>query len=507
MNDPRFGHTTDTLRLKLDRSGNKPVARPVDRRVDSSTLDLSVNDRDQTDTLRLNLQKSKTRQDSPPTRHDHSRTQSFHMKGGKAVPKTEDTELTKAAPINSLAGLDDEIFVEFFEAVYDAVLITERDGRIIRTNGRAKDFFECTEETFCSINVLQLIEGADDEVLQATAAHLRKERHVFIEGFCKKFDSEFFPADITVNLLHVGKKAKLCFFIRNITLRNETEVKLANAREQLLQTAHSAGMAEIATAVLHDIGNVLNSVNVSCGVILEHLNKSKVHMLMKVDAMLHRSKDVSSLLTEDPKGKKFPELLHRITQEVCTERAAVLSEATNLRNNINAIKDVISTQQTYAKAEFFIEEFELTNVIEDALSIHATNAPYLQIDRSYGETPAVRTQRAKLVMILMNILANARDAVSGNPVDQRHVLIDTGMEDENVFISITDNGEGISTDNLTKIFTHGFTTKPDGHGFGLHTCANLVTEMGGRLIVESEGQGCGASFTLVFPAIPPEKSA
>lgn len=506
MNDPRFGHTTDTLRLKLDRSGNKPKAHPVDNRVDSTTLDLNemIGEHEQTETLRLNL--SQVRREAAsrlaPERHDDPNTRSFRIRSGRAVPKTEDSEL-QVKTDNS--PLEEGIFVEFFEAVYDAVIVTERDGTIIRTNGRAQDFFELDPDVFATMNVLELIQGADEEVLQTTANHLQRERHVFIEGFCCRADGEFFPADITVNLLHVGKQTKLCFFIRNITLRKETETKLANAREQLLQTAHSAGMAEIATAVLHDIGNVLNSVNVSCDVILELMKKSKIEMLYQVDCLLQREHDLGTFLTSDQKGQKIPELLHRLTQEVCSERADMLSEATSLRNNISAIKDVIRTQQTYAKADFFIEEFELRNVIEDALSIHATNAPYLQIERQYGETPMVRTQRAKLVMILMNILSNARDAVSGNAVNDRYVRITTGMQEGNVSIEIADNGDGIEQENLTKIFTHGFTTKPDGHGFGLHTCANLVTEMGGRLIVESDGKGQGASFTLEFPAVPPVK--
>jgi signal transduction histidine kinase len=64
---------------------------------------------------------------------------------------------------------------------------------------------------------------------------------------------------------------------------------------------------------------------------------------------------------------------------------------------------------------------------------------------------------------------------------------------------VIDNGEGIAAENLTRIFAHGFTTKKDGHGFGLHSCVLAAREMGGSLLAASDGPGRGAAFTLVLP--------
>ena len=521
---------TDTLHLKIPADNRTPlVAR--DRKVASDTIDFNrlveeEEDYDRTDTLHLKLPREtsvirtgalRARQDARKRERAHTppiekpgvldTTVRLRLDESESSARSRST-LRK--PVGDVPEeLTEGLFLEFFEAVYDAVLITELNGRIIKANGRAVEFFQFREPEFRSLSILELLQGATQDVLATTAESLNREQFVFIEGYCRRRNGDLFPADITVNLLHANEDVKLCFFIRNITLRKETEDKLAKARQQLLETAHGAGMAEIATAVLHDIGNVLNSVNVSCDVILQALGTPTTEMLMRTNGLILQHEDeLADFLTNDNQGRKVPELLNRIADELCDERADILTEATSLRNNISRIKDVISTQQTYAKAEYFVEEFHLNDVVDDAINIQLTNAQYLQVDRDYGSTPIISTQRTKLVMILMNILANARDAMASNPIDERFLDVKTGLQDDGmVFVAITDNGEGISEENLTKIFTHGFTTKADGHGFGLHTCANLMTEMNGRLIAESDGPGAGSIFTLVFPPRPVRPTA
>ena len=104
--------------------------------------------------------------------------------------------------------------------------------------------------------------------------------------------------------------------------------------------------------------------------------------------------------------------------------------------------------------------------------------------------------------MLTNLVKNSREAmVAAKHQGQRAVLrisveqLDTDLME----IRISDNGCGIGPENLDKIFNHGFTTKDQGHGFGLHTCANFMTEMGGTLRAESDGIGKGATFVMRFP--------
>jgi signal transduction histidine kinase len=68
---------------------------------------------------------------------------------------------------------------------------------------------------------------------------------------------------------------------------------------------------------------------------------------------------------------------------------------------------------------------------------------------------------------------------------------------------VTDNGIGIPAENFKRLFEHGFTTKQEGHGFGLHSCALAVRELGGDIQTRSDGIGTGATFSLRLPLCPP----
>jgi signal transduction histidine kinase len=89
---------------------------------------------------------------------------------------------------------------------------------------------------------------------------------------------------------------------------------------------------------------------------------------------------------------------------------------------------------------------------------------------------------------------------TGRP-DQR-ITVRIAGDPSRVRISVSDNGVGIPAENLTRIFSHGFTTKQDGHGFGLHSGALAAKELGGSLSVQSDGPGHGATFTLELPCQP-----
>jgi C4-dicarboxylate-specific signal transduction histidine kinase len=110
--------------------------------------------------------------------------------------------------------------------------------------------------------------------------------------------------------------------------------------------------------------------------------------------------------------------------------------------------------------------------------------------------------------ILVNLLSNATQALDQpcNDRNEKRLKIRVAMRGGTVQIMIIDNGTGIAPENLTRIFQHGFTTKKDGHGFGLHSGALAAREMGGKLIAESDGIGCGAVFTLELPLSHPNQT-
>lgn len=393
-------------------------------------------------------------------------------------------------------------FLQLLESVYDAVLLTHIHGAIVRTNQRAGEYFQYSTEEFLDLNIIHLMAGASFEHVQTILESLREQRRLFIEADCLKRDGSRFPADITVSLLELENGHLLCFFVRNISSRKQTEAALHQAQQELVQSAHQAGMAEIATGILHDVGNLLNSVNISAEMIREAAVSETPEALALIAEHLDANRDdLVTFLQEDDMGIHIHDYLRQIAETLQAEMKQLRQETIHLRNKISTINDVVTTQQEYAKSGLFREETSLSTVIEDALAMQqgSISRHDMTIDKQLAELPLIRVPKSKLIHTLVNIIMNAKDAMLRTPPMERHLRIETGEDDGMVWCRISDTGEGIAEENLSRIFTHGFSTKETGHGFGLHTSANFMREMGGSITVDSDGIGKGASFTLSFP--------
>jgi signal transduction histidine kinase len=286
----------------------------------------------------------------------------------------------------------------------------------------------------------------------------------------------------------------------------ERTEKLRKLQEIALANAHHAGMAEIATDVLHNVGNVLNSVKVSCDLLHQQLERSKLPALERVAALLREQGDqVGQFLTADPKGRVVPEYLVRLSGALKDERGEARAEVERLSAHVAVIEEVIAAQQAYAGGELLTEEVELSHVVEDVLGLHSPglrrNA--VQVARDYRPVPRVLVQRTRLAHVLVHVLRNAEEAMAGVAAADRVLRVEIGASPAGEpYVRISDRGEGIAPENLARIFGHRFTTRPSKRGFGLHFCGNSMTEIGGRITVESAGPGQGATFTLVFAGSP-----
>ena len=290
---------------------------------------------------------------------------------------------------------------------------------------------------------------------------------------------------------------------REIAERQRAEEELVTLHEQLVDAAHRAGMAEIATDVLHNVGNVLNSINVSCTLVAERLRTSSVPQVQRLAELLDEQADrLGEFLTKDPRGRQVPEFLSLLADELRSERECLLEEVGALTTNVDHIKQIVAMQQSYAGVSGVVESVSLEHLFEDALRLHAPWIEKRQVEvvRQFIPLPEVRVQKHKLLQVLVNLLQNARDALleSGRS-DPRLVLRISPTKHDTVLIEVADNGVGIAADHLTRVFSHGFTTKQAGHGFGLHASANAVQQMGGNLTAASDGVGAGARFTIELP--------
>ena len=283
----------------------------------------------------------------------------------------------------------------------------------------------------------------------------------------------------------------------------QADEALRLSQQKLLETSRLAGMAEVATGVLHNVGNVLNSVNVSATLVVEKLRRSKAPKLVQAAALLTgRNGDLGHFLTHDPNGQGLPEYFALLGEYLVAENAGLLREVDQLGRNIEHIKEVVAMQQSYAKVSGVFEDLPADRLVEDAIAMNmgALERHGVTLVRDFAAAPPVRVDRHKVLQVLINLIRNAKYALDDAPQLDKRLTIRIAAPDENcVRIVIEDNGIGISPENLTRVFAHGFTTRKDGHGFGLHSGALAARELGGALTAASPGPGHGASFTLELP--------
>jgi signal transduction histidine kinase len=276
----------------------------------------------------------------------------------------------------------------------------------------------------------------------------------------------------------------------------------AAAHSVLATQSRHASMAEIANNALHNVSNLLNSVNTSAHVLTTRVRQSSGPRLGEIARLLSDEViDLKEFLAPGGKGRLIPAYLRDLSNALTSERDQLLGELRRMRLNVDHITNIITVQQSYARAGGVAEPLRIGDVVNDALRMLAatmSNRGVLVL-RDFATVDAASLDKTRVMQILVNLLENACHAME-EVEGERRLQIEIRQESGFIIVSIRDCGSGISEDNLQRLFTHGFTTKPDGHGFGLHSCAIAAQEMGGSLAATSAGQGTGATFVLRLPA-------
>lgn len=276
--------------------------------------------------------------------------------------------------------------------------------------------------------------------------------------------------------------------------------------KQLVTASRDAGRAEVATGVLHNVGNVLNSVNVSAALITRTMQESKLGNLGKALTMIREHEnDLGAFLTSDERGQRLPGYLIKLGEVLAAEQMTVINELQLMERSIDHIRQIVQMQQSYARATFIFEPIRPADIMEDALRVNliSFDRHNIKVQRQFQEIDPVNLDKHKVLQILINLISNAKNASKQKSLNERCIVARIQALEMNgahtIRFQIADNGVGIKPEDLTKIFSNGFTTRKDGHGFGLHSSANAAREMGGSLSVVSDGPGLGAIFTLDIP--------
>ena len=288
--------------------------------------------------------------------------------------------------------------------------------------------------------------------------------------------------------------------------RKRIQLEVETIHRQLVDASRQAGQAEIAVNVLHNVGNVLNSVNVSAAVAADRIRKLRTGSVAKAADALEQH--AAAFVANEEKGRQLVQFLRQLSAHLASEQEGLLAELKGLGQNVEHIKEIVATQQAYAKRVGVYENISPREIVENALKVHsaAFARHEVKLVRDYQAVPEGLLDKHKVLQILVNFFQNAQQACDAAKAAQKVVTVRIQNSDPGYFsIEIADNGVGIAPENLNQIFTHGFTTRQDGHGFGLHSAALAAKEMGGSLIVHSDGIGRGAKFILRLPFRPPTK--
>lgn len=290
---------------------------------------------------------------------------------------------------------------------------------------------------------------------------------------------------------------------QEILERQKAEIRLKETQQIMIESAHKAGMAEIATDNLHNIGNVLNSVKTSAYLLDESIKEFPMEGFHKsCRLLLENRENLAYFLTHQETGQKLIDYLLNLDKQFSTLLLEVETNASRISDKVKAIEEVIASQQDYIGTSAFTETLVLEKVIEDALALLSDllQSEQIQVKKVFQPSLNLSVQKSKLLHTLINLIKNAIQAMMDMPAGQRMLEIRSYQEGESVCIEIADNGTGIEEKNLNRIFNHGFTTHKDGFGFGLHSCANYLDEMGARITAYSDGPGKGATFRIIFAA-------
>ncbi len=382
-----------------------------------------------------------------------------------------------------------------------------------------EEFVRLKTTDYLTVDANKMVTAAFNE----SALNLKKgsEQKINLQLECIRKDGTSFWGELQMKSSIFGEEAEPSYIgvLRDITTHKKAEDELANYREhledlveerskqlknaqkELLEKAHRAGMADIAADILHNIGNILNSAHVSLQSLEKMSSSPGLSDLQRANQLLDENMDsLESFILEDPKGILLLQYYSMVEQELNEEMTVYHADVKRLGEKLEMISTAINTQKNYIGIESQNELLELSQVVEDIITIQAglIERNGVRIINKVKPMQSIPIQKVKLMHILISIINNSVDAMIDLSPENRQILVQGEENEDCVVLRISDKGKGIKQENLTRIFTQGYTSKRDSQGYALHTCANYMADMSGSISAESDGIDQGATFILSF---------
>ncbi|MBT3191951.1 MAG: response regulator [Verrucomicrobia bacterium] len=367
-----------------------------------------------------------------------------------------------------MAGISSSPYERLLQSIYDAVLITDSEGAVLECNHRAVDFLQYSQEELQAMPVTRLLCGVDDSVLASIRKNLLAHRYTLIEGSCRRKDGGTFPSEIAVNRLDLDPTGRLCFFIRDISVRKRAQDALEEAVSKLEE--HDRNRSQFISNVSHELRTPLTSM---------------------IYAIANMLKGVVGPLSDH--AAKYLEMLQ--------------GDCKRLLMTVNDILD-------------------LRKIESHTLTLAKTRVPYGRLVRRSAETLAVQAEQKsidfrietgtglwfvncdaqKIERVVLNLVGNATKFTP----DGGHVHVSVSQDEARpgfVCVTVDDDGIGIPKDAVTRVTERYFTVgdQPSGSGLGLAISKEIVEMHDGVLSVESPVPGAdkGTRISFCLPTVEP----
>jgi len=269
--------------------------------------------------------------------------------------------------------------------------------------------------------------------------------------------------------------------------------RLAGTQEQLLQSEKMASIGQLAAGVAHEINNPIGYVHSNLGTLQEYTGA----LLALIDGY------AGALAGDDPAAAReaMAQLRERLDFDfIAGDLPQLLAES---REGIERVTKIVQDLKDFSRSgrDEPMRPSDLQKGLESTLNIVWNDLKYkVRVEKHYGELPLVECHPSEINQVLMNLLINAGQAIA----ERGTIVLATGCEDDEVWITVSDSGCGIPEESLQRIFDPFYTTKPIGRGtgLGLAICYSIVAKHNGRIDVSSR-LGAGTTFRVVLPVRQP----
>ena len=281
--------------------------------------------------------------------------------------------------------------------------------------------------------------------------------------------------------------------------------RLAETRHRLIDASYQSGLAEMASGVLHNLGNALTPVGVHVSTLQHRLAATPTSDLGQALSELQAG------VSEPARRADLQDFVRLVAAELATTVSAARDDAARIADQVKLLQEILGAQARFSRAGQVLETVTLSQIIDRAVALVATEKLArldLTIEPSVAALGALRLARIALQQVFQNLFVNAAEAAPpGRRVSIRIDAAEEGLPAApRLHLVVSDNGSGIAAETLSRLFEKGFSTKSTdtNSGIGLHWCANVITGLGGTLRAESDGPGTGARFHIVLPLQRPE---